>query len=165
MRRRHWFIGIFSSRISSAARLPRLSSPAMKDDWIYEREKENRYKVLAGGEKQKNSCEWRCVRGQNHWLIFEDLRRRGGRLRTCKRQPQLIEGEAPLHQRWREYGARWLRTEDRVVLLMKAMFLDLIRFRLEVWDRLFQIGSLAETRSTIRRWRVWLILHKARVNI
>ena len=56
MRRRHWFIGIFSSRISSAARLPRLSSPAMKDDWIYEREKENRYRILAGGEGQRNSC-------------------------------------------------------------------------------------------------------------
>ena len=48
---------------------------------------------------------------------------------------------------------------------MKAVFSDLIRFRLEVWNRLFQIGSLAETRSTIRRWRVGSILHKARVNI
>ena len=48
---------------------------------------------------------------------------------------------------------------------MKAMFVDLIGFRLEVWNRLFQIGSLAKTRSTIRRWRVGSILHKARVNI
>ena len=38
MRRRHWFIGIFSSGISSATRLPRLFSPAMEDDWIYEGE-------------------------------------------------------------------------------------------------------------------------------
>ena len=57
MRRRCWFIGIFSSEISSTARLPRLSSPAMKDDWIYEREKENRYRISAGGEEQRNSCE------------------------------------------------------------------------------------------------------------
>ena len=61
MRRRHWFIGIFSFGISSAARLPRLSSPTMMDDWIYEREKENRYRVLASREEQRNSCEWRCV--------------------------------------------------------------------------------------------------------
>ena len=49
------FISMFSSEISSAARLPRLSSPAMKDDWIYEREKENRYRVLADGGEQRNS--------------------------------------------------------------------------------------------------------------
>ena len=48
MRRRRWFIGMFSSGISSTARLPRLSSLAMKDDWIYRREKENRYRVSAG---------------------------------------------------------------------------------------------------------------------
>ena len=35
MRRRRWFIGIFSFGISSATRLPRLSSPTMKNDWIY----------------------------------------------------------------------------------------------------------------------------------
>ena len=40
MCQRRWFIGIFSSGISSIARLPRLSSPAMKDDWVYKREKE-----------------------------------------------------------------------------------------------------------------------------
>ena len=97
MRRRHWFIGIFSFGISSAARLPRLSSPAMKDDWIYEREKENRYRTSAGGEEQRNNCEWRCVRGQNHRLVFEDLKRRGGSLGTCKRQPQLMEDDMPCH--------------------------------------------------------------------
>jgi len=51
MRRRRWFIGMFSSRISFAARLPRLSSPAMKDDWIYESEMENCYRFLVGGEE------------------------------------------------------------------------------------------------------------------
>ena len=30
MRRRHWLINMFSSRVSSATRLPWLSSPAMK---------------------------------------------------------------------------------------------------------------------------------------
>ena len=39
MRRRHWFIGMSSSRISSAAHLPRLSSLAMKFGWIYKKEK------------------------------------------------------------------------------------------------------------------------------
>jgi len=85
MHRRCWFIGIFSSGISSAARLPWLSSPAMKDDWIYKREKENRYRVLVGEEEQRNNCKWRCVQGQNHRLVFEDLKRRGRRLGMCKR--------------------------------------------------------------------------------
>ena len=61
MRRRRWFIGMFSSGISSAARLPRLSSLAMRDDWIYGRKEENHYRVLAGGREQRNSCGWRCV--------------------------------------------------------------------------------------------------------
>ena len=39
MRRRCWFIDMSSSRISSAARLPRLSSPAMKFGWIYKKGK------------------------------------------------------------------------------------------------------------------------------
>jgi len=49
MRRRHWFIGMFSSGISSTTRLPWLSSPAMKDDWIYGRERENHSRVSIGG--------------------------------------------------------------------------------------------------------------------
>ena len=54
MRRRRWFIGMFSFEISSIARLPRLSSPAMKDDWIYEREKENHYRVF---DRQRRAKE------------------------------------------------------------------------------------------------------------
>ena len=57
MRRRHWFIGMFSSGISSAACLPRLSSPAMKDDWVYGRKEENRYRVLAGRGEQRDSYD------------------------------------------------------------------------------------------------------------
>ena len=150
MRRRRWFIGMFSSGISSAARLSRLSSLAMKNDWIYGREKENRYRVLVGGEEQRNSCKWRCVQGQSHRLVFEDMKRRGGCLGVRKRQPQLIKGETPLHQCRREYGAKQLTAEDRGIRLMKAMFSDLIGLRLEVWDRLYQIGSLAEARSVIK---------------
>ena len=97
MHQRCWFIGMFPSGISSTMRLPRLSSSAMKDDWIYEREEENRYRISAGGEEQRNSCEWRCVRGQSYRLEFEDLKQRGGRPGMRKRQPQLMEGEAPLH--------------------------------------------------------------------
>jgi len=69
----------------------------MKKDWIYGREKENRYTVSAGGEEQRNNYEWRCVRGQRHRLVFEDMKRRGGHLMMHKGQPQLIEGEVPLH--------------------------------------------------------------------
>ena len=105
MRRRRWFIGMSSTGISSAARLPRLPSLAIRNDWIYRREKENCYGVSAGGEEQRNSCEWRCVRGRGHRLVFEDIKQRGERLRARKRQPQLIEGEAPLCQHRREYGA------------------------------------------------------------
>ena len=97
IRWRRWFIGMFSYEISSTACLPRLSTPAMKDDWIYGREKENRYRILAGGGKQRNSCEWRCVRGRSHRLVFEDMKRRGGCIGARKRQPQLMEGEALLH--------------------------------------------------------------------
>ena len=53
------------------------------------------------------------------------MKRRDGRLGTCKRQPQLIGGEAPLHQCRRDYGTRQLRIKDRGGPLMKAMFLDL----------------------------------------
>ena len=35
MRRRRWLTGMSSSEIYAAARLPRLSSPAMKFGWIY----------------------------------------------------------------------------------------------------------------------------------
>ena len=97
MCRRRWFIDMFSSRISSATRLPWLSSPAMRDDWIYEREKENRYRVSLGGEEQRNSYEWRSIQGRSHRMVFKDLKRRGGRLGTRKMQPQLMEGEALLH--------------------------------------------------------------------
>jgi len=48
---------MFSSGISSAACLPQLSSLAMKDDWIYGREKENRYRVLAGRGEQRDSYD------------------------------------------------------------------------------------------------------------
>ena len=84
---------------------------------------------------------------------------RDGRLKTHKRKPQLIGGEASLHQCWREYGTRWLRIEDRKALLMKAMFLDLIKLRLEVWDRLYRIGSLAKTKMQLNN-REYSILHK-----
>ena len=57
MCQRRWFIGVFSSGISSAVRLPRLSSPAMKDDWIYGRKEENRYRVLAGRGEQRDSYD------------------------------------------------------------------------------------------------------------
>jgi len=61
MRQRRWFTSIFSSGISSSARLPWLSSPALKFDWIYGKGKENHDRVLEGEEVQRNSCEWRCV--------------------------------------------------------------------------------------------------------
>jgi len=52
MRWRHWFTGIFSSGISSAARLPWFPLPAMKligsTRW-----EEGRYRVFAGVEKCK----------------------------------------------------------------------------------------------------------------
>ena len=57
MHQRRWFLGKSSARISSAARLPRLSSPAMINDWIYGRKEENRYRVLVGGRERRNSCE------------------------------------------------------------------------------------------------------------
>ena len=55
MRRRRWFIDMFSSRISSAARLPRLSSPAMKNDWIYKREKGKSLQGFQQVEKSKGT--------------------------------------------------------------------------------------------------------------
>ena len=61
MHRRRWFIDMSSSVISSTACLPRLSLPTKRDDWIYGRKEENRYRVLPGRRKQRNSCEWRCV--------------------------------------------------------------------------------------------------------
>jgi len=51
--RRHWLIGRFSSETSSAARLPRLSSPAIGFGWIYGKEEENRYRICEGGEVQR----------------------------------------------------------------------------------------------------------------
>ena len=68
-------------------------------DWIYEKGEESRYRVCEGGEVQRNrnSCKYRCVRGRSPRLVFEATERRGGRLETRKRQPQLIEGEAPPH--------------------------------------------------------------------
>ena len=45
MRRRRWLTGMFSSRVSSAVRLPRLSSLAMKLLGSIERG-ENRYRVV-----------------------------------------------------------------------------------------------------------------------
>ena len=55
MRRRRWFIDIFSSGISSATCLPRLSSPAMKNDWVYEREKEKLLQGFQWVEKSKGT--------------------------------------------------------------------------------------------------------------
>jgi len=54
---RRWFLGKSSVGISSAARLPWLSSLAMINDWIYGRKEENRYRVLVGGGERRNSCE------------------------------------------------------------------------------------------------------------
>ena len=73
MCRRRWFTDMSSSRISSAARLLRLSSPTMKFGWIYKKGEENRYRVCKGREVQrnKNSCEYRCVQGWSPQLVFE----------------------------------------------------------------------------------------------
>ena len=53
IRQRHWLIGRFSSETSSAARLPRLSSPAIGFGWIYGKEEENCYRVCEGREVQR----------------------------------------------------------------------------------------------------------------
>ena len=66
----------------------------------------NLYRISAGGEEQRNSSGWRCVRGERHRPVFEDMKRRDGCLETCKRQPQLIGGEASLHQCRRDNGTR-----------------------------------------------------------
>ena len=57
MRRRRWFLGKSSTDISSAAHLPRLSLPAMINDWIYGRKEETHYRVLAGKSERRNNCE------------------------------------------------------------------------------------------------------------
>ena len=54
MRRRRRFISMFSSRISSTMCLPRLSLSAMRDDWIYEMEKE---KPLQGFDRRRRAKE------------------------------------------------------------------------------------------------------------
>ena len=64
MRRRRWFIGMFSSGTSSAARLPRFSSSAMKLIKSTGREK-GRYRVLRGrrkAEKQERLQVYMCSR-------------------------------------------------------------------------------------------------------
>ena len=53
-RRRCWFIGMFSSGISSVVRLPRLSSLAMKDDWIY---RKGERKLLQGFSRWRRAKE------------------------------------------------------------------------------------------------------------
>ena len=69
------------------------------EEWLDLRKEEEKTAIgfLAGGKEYRNSCGWRCVRGRSHRLVFEDMKRRDGRLGTRKRQPQLIGGEAPLH--------------------------------------------------------------------
>ena len=68
-----------------------------------------------------------------------------------KRQPQLIEGETPLHQCRREYGARRLRMEDRRAPLIKAMFSDLDRIKARgLESAIFKIGSSARTKDNFR---------------
>ena len=159
MRRRRWFIGMSSAGISSATRLPQLSSSAMRNDWIYGRKEENRCRVLVGIRERMNSCEKRCVWGRSPRLVFEDMKRRGGHLRTRKRQPQLIEGKTSLHQCRREYGARWLRIEDRRALLIKVMFLDLNRIKTgSLESAFFKIGSLAGTKVINRLWQFFSLL-------
>ena len=82
------------------------------------------------------------------------MKRRGGRLGTRKRQPQLIEGETPLHQCWREYGTIWLRIGDQRALLIKAVFLDLDRIKTKSMESaIFKSGSLAGTKDLIFKWR------------
>ena len=53
MRRRRWFIGMSSVGISSVARLPRLSSLAMRDDRIYGGKEENRCRVFGRWKRAK----------------------------------------------------------------------------------------------------------------
>ena len=89
MRRGRWFIGMSSAEISSIARLPRLPSSAMRNEWIYRKEEWNRCKVLADGRKRRNSCRWRGVWSRSPRLVFENMKRRGGRLGARKRQLQI----------------------------------------------------------------------------
>ena len=56
MCRRRWFIGILSYGISFAVRLPWLSSLSMENDWIYEKGKENCYRVLTSGEERRKGA-------------------------------------------------------------------------------------------------------------
>ena len=96
MHRRRWLTGMFSSRVSSAARLPRLSSSAMKLLGSIGKE-ENCYRV-AKVEKCKGTEAVASID------VFE-ARALGWYLKPqseetdasgeYKRQPQLIEGKAP----------------------------------------------------------------------
>ena len=96
MRRRRWLTNIFSSRVSSATRLPRLSSSAMKLLGSIGRG-ENRYRVVKA-EKCKGAGAVASVdvfeAGALDWYLkpqSEELDASG----RYKSQPQLNEDEVP----------------------------------------------------------------------
>ena len=96
MRQRHWLTGMFSSRVSSVACLPWLSSPAMKLLGYIGRG-ENRYRVVkaekCNGTRVIASLD-AFEAGALGWYFkprSEEMDASG----KYKRQPQLIEGEAP----------------------------------------------------------------------
>ena len=98
MRRRRWLTGMFSSRVSSAARLPRLSSPAMKLLGSIGRG-ENLYKVVKA-EKCKRTGVVASVDVFEARALGWYLKPRSEEMDASgkyKRQPQLIEGKATPH--------------------------------------------------------------------
>ena len=86
MRRRRWLTSMFSSRVSPAARLPRLSSPAMESIGSTGRG-ENCYRGLKA-ERCKGTgavASVDVIRGRSPQLVFEAAKQRGGRLRKVQR--------------------------------------------------------------------------------
>ena len=96
MRRRCWLTGMFSSRVSSIMRLSRLSSPAMKLLGSIGRG-ENCYRVVkvekckgTGAVANVDVVEIRAL----GWYLKPQSEEMDAS-RKYKRQPQLIESEAP----------------------------------------------------------------------
>ena len=72
--------------------------------------------------------------------------------RYTQKATAINKGKTPLHQCRREYGARWLRMEDRKAPLIKAMFSDLDRIKAKSLESaIFKIGSSAGTKDLIFR--------------
>ena len=74
--------------------------------------------------------------------------------RYTQKATAINKGKTPLHQCRREYGARWLRMEDRKAPLIKVVFSDLDRIKAKSLESaIFKIGSSAKTKDLIFKWR------------